>query len=148
MFPTYLEAENYLHQHIPLSKYMGVRVKQLDEEGVILQAPLAANINHRSTAFGGSVSAIAILSGWTLVHANLRKLSLSPRIVIQRNCVEYLQPISEGFDAFCPFPESQKWQKFINMLQKKSKSRIELNADILVNGIKAGSFTGVYVALI
>ncbi|MEM7726476.1 MAG: YiiD C-terminal domain-containing protein [Cyanobacteria bacterium P01_A01_bin.45] len=148
MFPTPLEAENYLHQNIPLSKYMKVSVKQLDKEGVSLQAPLETNINHRSTAFGGSISAIAILSGWTLVHANLRKISLSPRIVIQRNCIEYLQPIDDEFYAFCPFPSAQKWQKFINMLQKKSKSRIELQADILANGHKVGSFTGVYVALV
>ncbi|MEA5595323.1 YiiD C-terminal domain-containing protein [Rivularia sp. UHCC 0363] len=147
MFLSIAEVESYLHQHIPLSKYMEVKVKQVDEHGVTLQAPLIPNINHRSTVFGGSVSALAILSGWTLVHANLQAFSLSSRIVIQRNSIEYFQPIDGDFMAFCPFPSAQIWQKFIKMLQKKSKSRIELNVDIFTGGVKAGSFTGVYVAI-
>ena len=57
MFPSIAEVEDYLHQHIPLSLYMEVKVKQADEYGVTLQAPLEPNINHRSTVFGGSVSA-------------------------------------------------------------------------------------------
>ncbi len=146
MLPTIIEVESYLHEHIPLSKCMEVKVKQVDEHGVTLQAPLIPNINHRSTVFGGSVSALAILSGWTLVHTNLQALSLSSRIVIQRNSIEYLQPIDGDFMAVCPFPSSQ-WQKFIKMLERKSKSRIELNVDVLADGVKAGSFTGVYVAI-
>lgn len=147
MLPSIAEVESYLHEHIPLSKCMEVKVKQVDEHGVTLQAPLIPNINHRSTVFGGSVSALAILSGWTLVHANLQALSLSSRIVIQRNSIEYLQPIDGDFIAFCPFPSSQVWQKFLNMLERKSKSRIELNLDVLADGVRAGSFTGVYVAI-
>ena len=147
MFPTIAEVESYLHQHIPLSKNMEVKVQQVDENGVTLQAPLVPNINHRSTVFGGSVCALAILSGWTLVHVNLQALSLPSRIVIQRNSIEYLHPIDGDFLAFCPFPSPQNWQKFIKMLEKKSKSRIELNVDVLADGVKAGNFTGVYVAL-
>ncbi|MGB3642814.1 MAG: thioesterase domain-containing protein [Rivularia sp. (in: cyanobacteria)] len=147
MLPNISEVESYLHEHIPLSKSMEVRVKQVDENGISLKAPLQPNINHRSTVFGGSVSALAILSGWTLVHANLQALSLSSRIVIQRNSIEYLQPIDGDFIAFCRFPELEVWQKFINMLERKSKSRIELNVDVLTDGVKAGSFTGVYVAI-
>ncbi|NJL80546.1 MAG: thioesterase [Richelia sp. RM2_1_2] len=147
MFLSIAEVENYLHQHIPLSKYMEVKVKQIDENGITLQAPLIPNINHRSTVFGGSICALAILSGWTLVHTNLQTLSLSSRIVIQRNSIEYLQPIDGDFLAFCPFPSTQVWQKFINILLQKSKSRIELNVDVLKDRVKAASFTGVYVAI-
>ncbi|MBE9214892.1 YiiD C-terminal domain-containing protein [Plectonema cf. radiosum LEGE 06105] len=147
MFLGIAEVESYLHQHIPLSKYMEVKVKQVDQHGVTLQGALTPNINHRSTVFGGSVCALAILSGWTLVHANLQALSLSSRIVIQRNSIEYLQPINGNFIAFCPFPSEQIWQKFIKILEKKSKSRIELNVDVFTGGMKAANFTGVYVAI-
>lgn len=147
MLPNIIEVENYLHEHIPLSKSMEVKVKQVDENGISLIAPLIPNINHRSTVFGGSVSALAILAGWTLVHTNLQALSLPSRIVIQRNSIEYLQPIDGNFMAICPFPSVEIWQKFIKMLERKSKSRIELNVDVFGNGEKAGSFTGVYVAI-
>ncbi|MEL7244006.1 MAG: YiiD C-terminal domain-containing protein, partial [Cyanobacteria bacterium J06573_2] len=79
MLPSTSEVESYLHEHIPLSKSMEVKVKQVDENGITLTAPLTPNINHRSTVFGGSVSALAILAGWTLVHTNLQALSLSSR---------------------------------------------------------------------
>ncbi len=147
MVPNIIEVERYLHEHIPLSKSMEVKVKQVDENGITLKAALLPNINHRSTVFGGSISALAILAGWTLVHTNLQDLSLSSRIVIQRNSTEYLQPIDGDFIAVCPFPSEEVWQKFIKMLERKSKSRIELNVDVFGDGVKAGSFTGVYVAI-
>ncbi|MEO0935388.1 MAG: thioesterase domain-containing protein [Cyanobacteria bacterium J06641_2] len=147
MLPSTSEVESYLHEHIPLSKSMEVKVKQVDENGITLTAPLTPNINHRSTVFGGSVSALAILAGWTLVHTNLQALSLSSRIVIQHNSIEYLQPIDGDFIAVCPFPSVEVWERFIKMLERKSKSRIELDVDVFGDGVKAGSFTGVYVAM-
>ncbi|MEO1763420.1 MAG: YiiD C-terminal domain-containing protein [Cyanobacteria bacterium J06629_18] len=147
MLPSTSEVESYLHEHIPLSKSMEVKVKQVDENGITLTAPLTPNINHRSTVFGGSVSALAILAGWTLVHTNLQALSLSSRIVIQRNSIEYLQPIDGDFIAFCPFPSVDVWGRFIKMLERKLKSRIELNVDVFGDAEKAGSFTGIYVAI-
>jgi hypothetical protein len=41
---------------------MGVRVLGCDAAGVRLEAPLAANINHRHMVFGVSASAVAILA--------------------------------------------------------------------------------------
>src|SRR5262245_21829556 len=67
-----LEVERYLHQNIPLSAAMGVRVGSATPHRVELAAPLAPNINHQSTVFGGSASALAMLSAWTLVHLGLR----------------------------------------------------------------------------
>ncbi|PSB47247.1 YiiD C-terminal domain-containing protein, partial [Chamaesiphon polymorphus] len=61
------DVEQYLHEHIPLSKAMAVSVSSIDSSGVILSAPLQPNINHRSTVFGGSISAVSVLSAWTLV---------------------------------------------------------------------------------
>jgi thioesterase domain-containing protein len=56
------ELERYLHQHIPLSEAMQVSVVEVHPEHVVLSAPLAPNINHRETVFGGSASAVAILA--------------------------------------------------------------------------------------
>ncbi|RYE53550.1 MAG: hypothetical protein EOP18_08925, partial [Rhizobiaceae bacterium] len=50
---------------------MQVRVVAASVERVTLSAPLAPNINHRATVFGGSASAVAILSAWSLLHLRL-----------------------------------------------------------------------------
>ena len=140
-------VEQYLYDHIPLSRVMAVSVMSLSEQGVILSAPLDPNINHRSTAFGGSISAVAILSAWTLVHVQLQRLSMPCRIVIQSNSVEYLKPIKADFHAHCIAPPVQDWQRFVATLSKRGKGRIKLNADVYSQGLLAGKFQGAYAGL-
>ena len=55
------QLERYLHEQIPLSKTMQVGCISVTQESVVLRAPLAPNINHHATLFGGSASALAIL---------------------------------------------------------------------------------------
>ena len=94
-----IELEQYLHEHIPLSRAMQVSVLSVQADGVTLRAPLAPNINHQDTLFGGSASAIAILAGWSLLHTRLAVLGLSGRLVIQRNTMNYELPIAGSFTA-------------------------------------------------
>lgn len=65
------DLEHYLHDHIPLSKAMAVSVASVAPHEVVLRAPLAPNINHRDTVFGGSASAVAILAAWSLLNTRL-----------------------------------------------------------------------------
>lgn len=95
------ELQEYLHAHIPISKSMGVEVIEANGEGVKLSAPLAPNINHRETVFGGSASAVAILSAWTLLHVRLKQEGIGSRVVIQRNVMNYERPELSGTDHVC-----------------------------------------------
>jgi thioesterase domain-containing protein len=140
-------VEQYLHEHIPLSQSMAVSVISINENGVVLSAPLLPNINHRSTVFGGSISAVAILSAWTLVHIRLQLLSIDCRVVIQSNNVKYIQPIETDFQALCLTPPRQNWERFITAVTKWGKGRILLNAEIYSSDLLAGKFQGEYVAL-
>ena len=140
-------VEKYLHEHIPLSKAMDVSVVSIDEAGVLLSAPLLPNINHRSTAFGGSISAVAILSAWTFIHVQLQILSLPCRIVIQSNSIEYRKPVESDIQAHCEAPSLQPWKRFIETVSKRGKGRIVLNVKVYSRGVLAGKFQGVYVAL-
>jgi hypothetical protein len=76
------ELERYLHEHIPLSRAMGVAVDSATTDGVRLRAPLAPNINHRETVFGGSASALCILAAWQRLDAMLARKGRA-RIEIQ-----------------------------------------------------------------
>jgi thioesterase domain-containing protein len=142
-----MAVERYLHEHIPLSQAMAVSVSSIDDGGVILSAPLQPNINHRSTAFGGSISAVAILSAWTLIHVRLQLLSIPCQIVIQSSSIDYLNPIGSDFSAHCLNPPLENWQRFIKIFSKRGKARIALEAEIHAQGSIAGKFKGEYVAL-
>ena len=89
--------QTYLHQHIPLSQAMEVSVVEASALQVVLSAPLAPNINHRDTVFGGSASAVAILAAWSMLHLRLSAEELGSRLVIQRNTMDYLVPIDGCF---------------------------------------------------
>ena len=81
------ELAQYIHEHIPLSKAMGVSVVAVEDDAITLQAPLEPNLNHRQTVFGGSASALAILASWSLLHVRLHGQGIADRLVIQRNSI-------------------------------------------------------------
>src|SRR5690242_13456316 len=93
------ELEQFLHEHIPLSKAMGVQVRKSNLEHVVLAAPLVPNRNHQSTVFGGSASAVAILAAWSLLYVRLRQAGIQVRLVIRQNTMKYERPIAGKFIA-------------------------------------------------
>jgi thioesterase domain-containing protein len=141
------EIERYLHRHIPLSAAMGVRVRLATPERVELAAPLAPNINHHETLFGGSGAAIAILSAWTLVNLKLRHAKVRARLVIQRNAMSYDEPIEGDFTALCEQPDESLWQRFLATIDRRGRGRITMTATLLYQDRPAASFEGDFVAL-
>jgi thioesterase domain-containing protein len=141
------ELQQYLHDHIPLTKAMQIAVEQISPEGVILSAPLPPNINHRDTLFGGSASATAITAAWSLLHTHLKSEGISSRLVIQRNTMSYELPVDGAFTAVSSFADAGDWQRFLRILQRKGKARIAVRAELRFNGQVAGRLEGEFVAL-
>jgi len=145
MHPT--ELEHYLHAHIPLSRAMAVSAVSVGPDAVVLRAPLAPNINHRETVFGGSVSALAILAAWSLLHTRLRSAGIATRLVIQRNAVEYERPVLGTFTAQSTLASADAWPPFQRMLLRKGKARIGVAAVLHEGAQVVGRFSGEFVAL-
>jgi thioesterase domain-containing protein len=141
------QLETYLHEHIPLSAAMGVRVVSLDPRTVTLEAPLGPNINHRETVFGGSASALAILAAWSLVHVRLAEAGHGYRIVIQRNSVEYDAPMPGTFSAVSRLTEPDAWPRFMRMLERKGRARVGVSCVLESEGVACGRFEGTFVAI-
>jgi thioesterase domain-containing protein len=139
--------EPYLYEHIPLSKHLGVRVELANIESVRLAAPLAPNINHRMTGFGGSISAVAILAGWSILWCRLRERTGGHNIVIQRSTVDYVAPVTSDFTAVCSAPSAADWQRFERTFDQRGRSRIELAVEVHGAGTLAATFSGLFVAL-
>lgn len=139
--------QKYLYEHIPLSQAMEVEVVEADPDRVVLEAPLAPNINHRETVFGGSASALCILSAWALVHFRLQHEGFSCRVVIHKNTMTYDKPILSKFRAECVLDDPQTWSKFLKILTKKGKSRVALSSALECGGENVGTFEGTLVAV-
>jgi len=113
----------------------------------VLAAPLAPNINHRDTVFGGSASAVAILAAWSLLHTRLSAAGLSSRLVIQRNTMHYELPIDGDFIARSFFNDAADWPTFVRMLSRKGRARITVSAVLEYAGQEVGRLDGEFVAL-
>jgi len=141
------DVEHYLHRHIPISAMMGVRVAACDSAGVILRTPLAPNINHRATVFGGSASAVAILAAWTQLHFTLRQAGIAERIVIQRNQIEYLAPIAGDFEAVCPPLPPEALARLLKTFHRLGRARTGMAVELRCADQVVARFHGDYVAV-
>jgi len=139
--------EQYLREHIPLSAAMEVSVVSARPDGVTLSAPLAPNLNHRSTAFGGSVNALATLAGWSIVHLRVRGSGHVARTVIQEGSTSYLRPIHAAFEATVLPIEEDRWERFLRMLVKKGRARIDIPVRVTSAGEEVATFRGRFVVL-
>lgn len=142
------ELQDYLHAHIPLSRAMQVQVIAASPESVLLRAPLEPNINHRETVFGGSASALAILSAWSLLHVRLRAQGTPCRLVIQRNTMEYDLPVAGEFQARTTPVDPAAWERFLRMLSRRGIARIAVASVLEFRGARAGRFSGEFVAMV
>jgi len=124
-----------------------VSVVQADYNVVRLAAPLAPNINHRETVFGGSASAVAILAAWTILYVRLQEEGLYSRVVIQRNQVNYEKPVAGEFQAVAELADDERWQKFLKQLRRHHRARIPVTSILEFEGQSAGSMTGDFVAI-
>jgi thioesterase domain-containing protein len=138
------ELEEYLHEQIPASKLLEIGVISCSHSKVELMAPLAPNINHKNTVFGGSLSVLAILAGWSLVY--LRIKGVQNEIVIQESAMTYLKAANGEFYATSSYEDQNKWERFSRSFTKRGKGRIQVNSNIICNSKEVATFQGTYVA--
>lgn len=141
-------VQRYLYQSIPLSAAMGVQVRTASPEYVKLAAPLAPNVNHTETVFGGSAAALATLSALTLLQLRIEDFRLDARLVIQRSRMEYEKPIPGDFEAVCDFSDAATWERFRTTFVRRGRARLTLAAYLVHETLRVASFEGEFVALV
>ncbi len=140
------ELERTLHAEIPLTRAMDVRVVRADQNGLVLAAALAPNLNHKKTAFGGSLNSLATLACWGLIQLLVREHGQAITVVIQESSVQFLKPVMQDFEATCPLPSAPVTERFLHMLERKGRARLALDAVIRAEGEIALRFHGQFVA--
>jgi thioesterase domain-containing protein len=139
------EIEEFFHAKIPLTAAMRVRVESYDAQRLVVAAPLAANHNHLGTAFGGSLAALLVLSGYGLLWLELG--DAESHIVVRSTALDYRRPVYDPLRAVCARPAPEKLAAFKAAYTRRGKARIELHAAVEQDGEVAVEFRGVFVAL-
>ena len=134
-----------IQNEIPISKAMDVSVVSLSETRAELAAPLKPNINHEGTAFGGSVSSLALLASWSLVTTVLDGVEgRFDYVVVQDSSVEFLRPISSDFSAVATFSASV--DDFLKTLLKHARARVSVGAEVVCGGVVCARLSARFVA--
>ncbi|PIE83560.1 MAG: hypothetical protein CSA09_01555 [Candidatus Contendobacter odensis] len=138
------EINNFLNQHVPLFQAMEAKLERCDETVLAIAAPLEPNINDKGIAFGGSMAAIAALTGWAVTRITLDEHNETAEIVIADSTLKFLRPLRDSIVAECLRPDTATAQQFIDNLRQRGKVRWSLDVIIHADGEPAMTFTGRY----
>src|SRR4030043_1115662 len=98
------------------------------------------------SVFGGSASAVAILSAWSLLYLRLKNENINSRIVIQRSTMTYECPIADMFTASSVVRNPAALFKFIKLLRRKNRAREKVISILHCRDKKVGNLEGDFVA--
>lgn len=144
-----LELEKFLHAKIPLTAAMGIRVLETGPRRLILEAPLAPNINHLGTVFGGALHTLPTLACYATLWTLLVEAGLDGHVVVKESNAHYRQPVRGAFRASCERPDAEPAARFIDDLRRFRKARMELQSVVDgANGKPAVEFSGSFVAVV
>lgn len=142
------DVEAFLHQKIPLTKAMGVRVVETGAR-LVLEAPLEPNINHLGSAFGGSLHALPTLACYAALWTMLQEAGIDSHVVVKRSYASYKQPVKGVLRAISLRPPPGITAEFIEDLRRHKKARMDLEAIVEgADGKPAVEFHGSFVALV
>jgi thioesterase domain-containing protein len=142
---TPAELQALLSRELPITQHLGVEVLRLDDTGLELRLPLAANRNHKGAAFAGSLNALATLAGWGVLVDVLARRGVDAHVVIQDSSVRYLAPVHADAVARCAAPHSAPLERALATFGRRGLARLALTAEIAQNGKPAVAFQGRYV---
>lgn len=142
--PSAALLERRILADIPIARHIGVRVVEFDGRTLVLSAPLAANSNHKGTAFGGSLFSLAVLAGWGLLTLKLGERGVQGELVIQDSRVSYLLPVSGELTARATLPGDGEVDRFLRAVDRYRKGRVRLRVAIEHGGREAVRFEGTF----
>lgn len=145
--PAQLAALQAVLDRMPPVAAMQIRVDTYDDGVLCLRAPLAANVNDKGNAFGGSLSSALTLSGWALVTLRLRLAGFDADVYVADSHVRYLAPVYEDLQAQAQAADETDWEGFLATFAQRGKARIGLVArQPGTEGKPAAELTGRFVA--
>ena len=140
------ELQNKLYNDIPLTKIIEIKIQNYTNQELITTASLGININDKGTAFGGSLSTITIISGWSLSWLISKELGFdSNNIVIIKNETSFRRPVTKDIVCITKKPSKEEIEIVKQKLQIKKFASLKIQSHIIEDGEICVDFEGYYV---
>lgn len=149
------ELECLIVEKMPITQHLEFELAADDQGRLRASAPLQPNVNHMGSAFGGSLSMLATVTGWAMMHQlvqdamedAMEDMRERVEVMIQESDIEYLRPVYENISVICEPPDEDAKERFQEMLDRWGRARLDLECKINAAGERAVTFIGRYVAL-
>ena len=136
-----------LHQKIPISQTLHFEISDIQSHHATGHLNLAANINHKSTLFGGSLYSGCALTAYSLFLYSLKLENFkTDNIVISEGNIKYLKPMDQDATFKAEWPDENQRLQFFKTLREKKKARIDLIVRFYAGSTLCGEFVGAFVA--
>lgn len=143
-----LDALTAHYMAMPPVAAMQPRVLDWQDGCLRMQAPLAANVNDKGCAFGGSLVSLMTIAAWGLVFLELAEAGIEADIFVADSRVRYLKPVFEDIVVDAGFDDPVERAALADTLRKQGRASIRLKSEsLLADGGVAASFVGRYVAI-
>jgi len=145
---TDLTALNALYATMPPVAAMQIRARDFDGERLQLHAPLAANLNDKGCAFGGSLVSVMTLAGWGRVVLGLDAAGIKADVYVADSQVRYLAPLFEDLLANARLAPEEDWGAVLHRFRERGRSRVLVEAIITdVSGKTVATLNARYALL-
>jgi thioesterase domain-containing protein len=145
---TPLQALQHKFLTMPPVRALQLRIAGYDGASLRLSAPLAANVNDKGSAFGGSLASMMTLAAWGLTTLKLGELGYAAEVYVQDSQMRYLKPLYHELLIEASLVDGQDWDSFLAAFRQRGKARAQLVAEARdAQGQIVTAFEGRYVAL-
>lgn len=101
---------------------MQVRALDFQHGCLRLFAPLAANVNDKACAFGGSLAGVMTLAGWGWLMLAARDAGLASEVYVADSQLRYLAPLFDDLVAEARLREDQDWDAIARTLGERRRA--------------------------
>jgi len=143
-----LDELNAHYDAMPPVAAMQVRAVHYDGQRLRLHAPLAANVNDKACAFGGSLVSLMTLAGWGLLTLRLREAGIQAEVYVADSQVRYLAPVYTDLEAEAWLAPEVDWDAVLAAWAARGRARAGVLARVAgADGANAAELSGRFAAL-
>jgi thioesterase domain-containing protein len=119
-----------LFDGMPPVAAMAIRAESFDGELLRLRAPLAANVNDKDCAFGGSLASLMTLAGWGWLMLKTAEAGLAAEVYVADSQIRYLAPLYAELRASARLAPGEDWPATLRCLAERGRARVAMQAEI------------------
>ena len=125
-----LATLDQLFNDMPPVSAMQIRAVGFDDEVLHLQAPLAANVNDKQCAFGGSLASLMTLAGWGWLMLKLREAGMEADVYVADSRIRYLAPLYDDLRGEARLADDQDWPAVLRCLGERKRARVSMRSSV------------------